>query len=81
MRAEPPLVKTHSKNHLLLLITCDRPEKYIKQTLASLRNAGVDRWEGPKVVLADGYDPRGTFDLSDWEVLKLSNTILGSTKA
>lgn len=45
--------------HLLAIQTCPRPRgNSLDRTLSSLRDAGLGRWEGPKLIVADGYSPR-----------------------
>jgi hypothetical protein len=47
-----------SDDHVLAIQTCPRPnENSLDRTLSSLRNAGLDHWRGPKLIVADGYSP------------------------
>lgn len=42
---------------VLAIQTAPRTQPTLSRTLASLEKAGFDRWEGPKYIVADGYDP------------------------
>lgn len=59
-------------SNALLLRTCERRERYLAQTLESFREAGGDFWPGPRIVIADGYDPRDDKEynrlLKNWTV-------------
>lgn len=60
-----------SDAHTLVLQTCFRPEHYIVRTLESLLAVGVAAWRGPRLLVADGYDPREHYDarlFHGWEV-------------
>jgi len=47
-----------SRDHVLSLQTCHRPQhNSLPATLTSLDHAGLARWLGPKIVVADGYSP------------------------
>lgn len=56
--------------HALILQTCHRPEAYLLRTLEALRRAGLENWQGPRLLIADGYDPRECYGLAlqGWQV-------------
>jgi hypothetical protein len=63
-------VKHADPGHVLVLQTSPRAENYLERTLLSLRDCGVNRWAGPRIVVADGYDPRVQYTslLDGWVV-------------
>ena len=54
---EPTL--RNRQGHVLAVMTCPRPaeQDYLKITLATLKFAGLERWLGPRMIVADGYEP------------------------
>lgn len=44
-------------SHALIVQTTRRPESYLQRLLASLSAAGLERWQGPKILVADGCAP------------------------
>ncbi len=53
---DPVVYGADDPGHVLAVQTCPRP--YLDATVASLRAAGLDRWRGPRLLVADGYAPR-----------------------
>lgn len=45
------------EDHVLVVMTCDRTPAYLAATIQSLENAGLERWEGSRFIVADGYTP------------------------
>lgn len=45
------------KGHVLVVQTAPRAPAYLPRTLVSLERAGAGRWEGPRLLVADGYVP------------------------
>lgn len=45
------------RGHVLVVQTAPREPEYLSRTLVSLERAGAGRWEGPRLMVADGYAP------------------------
>lgn len=68
------------RNHALVVQTCRRAHRYFAHLLASLPAAGIADWQGPKIVIADGYDPHAEgYDLRGWDVVS-SDGVLGQAR-
>ena len=59
IKVERPVAwRSPSQHHILAVQTAPRPHHdSLPTTLNSLEKAGLQRWTGPKIIMADGYQP------------------------
>lgn len=50
-----PIVQGSRVPHVLVIQTCS--VQRLDQTIRNLERAGLERWRGPKLIVADGFDP------------------------
>ena len=76
----PATHKDPSSHHALALLTAPRPSDTLCETLASLRAAGVDDWQGNKILTSDGPLCVDTPLLPNWIVSSTTEKI-GSARS
>jgi len=71
-------VQPNNEGHVLAVMTCAGREKSLERTLLSLERAGLGRWKGAMILVADGpVEWRAHFDW--WRLLR-SDSIAGQAK-
>ena len=90
IRIERPIVRRNPRNeecnsihHTLAIQTAPRPNhNSLQDTLDSLEHAGLQKWQGPKLIISDGYVPEILVSTSTWQVFPVSTSLLplGSSK-
>lgn len=84
IRIEQSVVRRNpSSHHTLAIQTAPRPNgDSLQDTLDSLEHAGLQRWQGPRLMISDGYVPEILVSTSTWQVFPVSTSLLplGSAK-
>ena len=92
IRIERPAARRSPKDegcnlshHTLAIQTAPRPDHdSLQDTLDSLEHAGLQRWQGPRLMISDGYMPEEPFMCSTtWQVFPVATSLLplGSAKS